>query len=86
MVTLSEVSVSKDADMLDHNTTMVAPSTDSSEISISEKTEETFKPGWRFIAAFLSMCVIVLMAALDATSISVGLPVYTPLCNRPKQN
>jgi hypothetical protein len=36
---------------------------------------EKFQPGWRFIAAFLSLCIITLMAALDATSISVALPV-----------
>jgi hypothetical protein len=38
-------------------------------------TPEKFQPGWRFIAAFISLCVITLMAALDATSISVALPV-----------
>ena len=35
----------------------------------------TFNPGWRFNAAFASLCFISLMAALDATSISVALPV-----------
>lgn len=34
-----------------------------------------FKAGWRFKAAFASLLVISLMAALDATSISVALPV-----------
>src|SRR5690242_4816183 len=51
------------------------PSSDSaSELSSSPKGEK-FQPGWRFIAAFLSLCIVVLMAALDATSISVALPV-----------
>jgi hypothetical protein len=45
-----------------------------SERSQSSKPEK-FEPGWRFIAAFLSLCIITLMAALDATSISVALPV-----------
>jgi len=36
---------------------------------------EKFKPGWRFLAAFGSLCIITLMAALDATSISVAIPV-----------
>ncbi|EMD86634.1 hypothetical protein COCHEDRAFT_1146356 [Bipolaris maydis C5] len=36
---------------------------------------EKFQPGWRFIAAFGSLCIITLMAALDATSISVALPI-----------
>jgi hypothetical protein len=39
---------------------------------------EKFKPGWRFLAAFGSLCIITLMAALDATSISVALPVRLP--------
>lgn len=34
-----------------------------------------FKPGWRFYVAFGSLSVVSLMAALDATSISVALPV-----------
>ena len=34
-----------------------------------------FKPGPRFYAAFGSLCVVILAAALDATSLSVALPV-----------
>ena len=33
----------------------------------------SFNPGYRFFLAFAAMCVIVLMAALDATSLSVAL-------------
>jgi len=33
-----------------------------------------FKPGLRFYAAFSSLCIINLAAALDATSLSVALP------------
>ncbi|KAH9879394.1 hypothetical protein J1614_002834 [Plenodomus biglobosus] len=36
---------------------------------------EKFEPGWRFLAAFGSLCIITLMAALDATSLSVALPI-----------
>ncbi|KAF2186978.1 MFS general substrate transporter [Zopfia rhizophila CBS 207.26] len=47
--------------------------------SISDKSqhssESVFNPGWRFLAAFASLSVITLMAALDATSISVALPI-----------
>lgn len=32
-----------------------------------------FNPGYRFFLAFVSLCVITLMAALDATSLSVAL-------------
>ena len=37
----------------------------------------TFKPGWRFYLAFISLLVITLMAALDATSLSVAIPKIT---------
>ncbi len=36
---------------------------------------DTFNPGWRFYAAFTSLCIITLAVALDATSLSVALPV-----------
>ena len=34
-----------------------------------------FKPGWDFYASFTSLCIITLAVALDATSLSVALPV-----------
>lgn len=37
----------------------------------------TFEPGWRFYLAFSSLLVITLMAALDATSLSVAIPKIT---------
>lgn len=37
-------------------------------------TSVPFEPGYRFFLAFGSLCVITLMAALDATSLSVALP------------
>ncbi|KAF2750867.1 MFS general substrate transporter [Sporormia fimetaria CBS 119925] len=46
--------------------------------SLSEKSDapsEAFNPGWRFIVAYASLCIILLMSALDATSISVALPI-----------
>jgi hypothetical protein len=46
-----------------------------SDVEKPEESTETFNPGWRFVAAFVSLSVITLMAALDATSISVALPV-----------
>jgi MFS family permease len=54
---------------------------DPSSEQISSSTPEAFNPGWRFIAAFLSLCIITLMAALDATSISVALPVMARALN-----
>lgn len=35
-----------------------------------------FQPGLRFYAASTSLCIVILAAALDATSISTALPVY----------
>lgn len=36
---------------------------------------EKFKPGWRLLAAFTSIAIVNLACALDATIISVALPV-----------
>ena len=55
------------------------PLNDSTSERSTSPTPEKFQPGWRFIAAFLSLCIITLMAALDATSISVALPVRIAL-------
>lgn len=41
---------------------------------------EKFNPGWLFYTAFISLCIITLAVALDATSLSVALPVNTPPC------
>lgn len=43
--------------------------------SASETPPEDFKPGWRFLFAFICLCIVNLVCALDATSISVALPV-----------
>lgn len=34
-----------------------------------------FNPGWRFYLAFLTLAIVTLAAALDATSLSVALPI-----------
>ena len=51
----------------------------SAKLAPSEQSEasdsQAFNPGWRFYVAFASLAVITLMAALDATSLSVALPV-----------
>ena len=38
-------------------------------------TKAVFEPGWRFYAIFTTLCIITIAAALDATSLSVALPV-----------
>ncbi|MDI1492370.1 MAG: hypothetical protein OHK93_003584 [Ramalina farinacea] len=40
-------------------------------------TPPEFNPGWRFYASFTSLCIINLAAALDATSLSVALPIIS---------
>ncbi|KAF1946329.1 MFS general substrate transporter [Clathrospora elynae] len=47
----------------------------SSSKQVKAPEPQKFQPGWRFLAAFGSLCIITLMAALDATSISVALPI-----------
>ena len=42
---------------------------------------KTFDPDWRFYLAFSSLLVITLMAALDATSLSVAIPKITTSLN-----
>ena len=39
------------------------------------KAAAEFSPDWRFYLAFVSLAILTLMVALDATSISVALPV-----------
>ena len=49
-----------------------------SEVRIEENvsgTEPEWKPNVPFYLAFISLCIIILAAALDATSLSVALPV-----------
>ncbi|XPT03484.1 hypothetical protein M3J09_012576 [Ascochyta lentis] len=53
---------------MDANTTPTASSP-----TESIKEEEPFRFTWRLALAFTSICIIVLMAALDATSLSVAL-------------
>ncbi|RAL61194.1 hypothetical protein DID88_010273 [Monilinia fructigena] len=40
-----------------------------------EDSNPPFNPGLRFYLAFSSLCVIILAAALDATALSVALPI-----------
>ena len=45
----------------------------------SSPPPDDFNPGWRFYASFTSLCIITLAVALDATTLSVALPVINPL-------
>ena len=55
------------------------PSRPPSEHSEGSLSSNEFKPGWRLILAFVSLSVVTLMVALDATSISVALPIMAKL-------
>ena len=44
----------------------------------SSSSPDDFNPGWRFYTSFISLCIITLAVALDATSLSVALPVIAP--------
>ncbi|KAF1959336.1 MFS general substrate transporter [Byssothecium circinans] len=78
-VTTTSSSLSlKDEQQIDNSKTYISPTAPikgSSESSTSDDSSAEFKPSWRFILTFASLSVIVLMAALDATSISVALPI-----------
>ena len=52
-----------------------ADSPDSASLSENKKDEtQAWKPTTRLVLAFISLCVLTLMVALDGTSISVALP------------
>lgn len=48
-----------------------------SDLPPLEKVPPEFKPTRGFILAFLSICIITLAAAIDATSLSIALPIIT---------
>ncbi|XMA18446.1 hypothetical protein WAI453_011237 [Rhynchosporium graminicola] len=49
----------------------------SSDPSPLEAVQPVFKPSRGFLLAFASICIITLAAALDATSLSIALPIIT---------
>ncbi|KAI4141473.1 MAG: hypothetical protein LQ340_007641, partial [Diploschistes diacapsis] len=46
-----------------------------------QSAAQPFNPGWRFYSAFASLCVVIMAAALDATSLSVALPIIAQALN-----
>lgn len=69
----------EDVDQDVHTSKPSRPTEKSAIEVISPPLMEKFKPGWRFYTAFTSLCIITLAVALDATSLSVALPVNLPL-------
>lgn len=50
---------------------------DSANLPPLEHVTPAFKPTRGFLLAFVSICIITLAAALDATSLSIALPIIT---------
>ena len=48
---------------------------------VSSSLPGRFDPGWSFHASFITLCIVTLAVALDATSLSVALPVTAPSFN-----
>lgn len=46
-----------------------------------EEAQPAFKPGRNFLFAFISICILTLAAALDATSLSIALPTIAERLN-----
>ncbi|KAI9875141.1 MAG: hypothetical protein M1830_008826 [Pleopsidium flavum] len=61
----------------DSNIRNASPPSSSQAPSIKdiEPPESEFDPDWRFYLAFLTLAIITMMVALDATSLSVALPI-----------
>ena len=57
--------------------TLAAPE-DKMETVIAPEEPEKFKPSKRLLAAFISIAIVNLATALDATIVSVALPVSSP--------
>lgn len=55
----------------------------STTVGSSSEIKPAFKPGLRFYLAFSSLLIITLAAALDATSLSVALPVSSLFTQSP---
>lgn len=75
----TETSLSEDDKMSSPNQ---AQASDNEENGVSspeplEHVEPSFKPSRGFKFAFASICIVCLAAALDATSLSIALPIIT---------
>lgn len=57
--------------------TSISDSKEEANIPPLENASPEFKPGTAFYLAFVSLCIITLAAALDATSLSIALPIIT---------
>jgi MFS family permease len=68
-----------DASLSSFNVDVDKTSTSCSETSIAdtESVAKDFRPGWKFYFAFLSLIILIVMVALDATSLPLALPMMS---------
>jgi hypothetical protein len=66
--------IEKETQDQDRSTSPSPAQSDKSSIS-------SFNPGWRFFAAFSTLSVITLAAALDATTLGTALPIISKAIN-----
>jgi hypothetical protein len=45
--------------------------------AIEEQSSTAFNPGWSFYLAIISICTVIIVVALDATSLSIALPIIS---------
>ena len=65
-----------DIDTISERETTLDSSRLNAEVSL-QPSQPSFKPGTPFILAYASICAITFAAALDATSLSIALPIIT---------
>lgn len=68
---------SKEAPILPGTPDSLSDSKDEANTPPLENAAPEFKPGTPFYLAFVSLCLITLAAAFDATSLSIALPIIT---------
>jgi hypothetical protein len=83
MATSSEIDMAEKPSNADDTTSLssgvISPPNENTTTDIPplEPVIPVFKPTRGFLLAFLSICIITLAAALDATSLSIALPIIT---------
>jgi len=69
--------LAKATQQLEPATQNALPHISQTSLTVSEQEKTIFKPSRSFILAFASICVVTLASAIDATSLSIALPIVT---------
>lgn len=75
--TTSLTDLDKPTPLSENTPTLASPRQSQSDIPALEEEKAVFKPSRGFILAFASICVVTLASAIDATSLSIALPIVT---------